>query len=75
MDPALLKQYREDGYFVVRDLLGLDEVEAIWSAIDRDDDWQPLLDKVAAVRRMGQAHGTPPVPASRGTGDESEKAR
>ena len=52
-----------------------DEVEAIWSAIDRDDDWQPLLDKVAAVRRMGQAHGTPPVPASRGTGDESEKAR
>ena len=33
----------------------IDEVEAIWSAIDRDDDWQPLCHKVAAVRRTGAA--------------------
>ncbi|MGQ0590211.1 MAG: protein adenylyltransferase SelO family protein [Sphingosinicella sp.] len=33
----------------------IDEVEAIWSAIDRDDDWSPLHAKVAAVRRMGEA--------------------
>lgn len=33
----------------------IDEVEAIWSAIDRDDDWTPLHAKVAAIRRMGDA--------------------
>ena len=33
----------------------IDEVEAIWSAIDRDDDWQPFDAKVAAIRRMGAA--------------------
>ncbi|MEI9850905.1 MAG: YdiU family protein [Sphingomonas sp.] len=33
----------------------IDEVEAIWSAIDARDDWQPLHDKVAAIRRMGEA--------------------
>lgn len=33
----------------------IDEVEAIWSAIDRDDDWTPLQAKVAAIRRMGDA--------------------
>ncbi len=36
----------------------IDEVEAIWAAIDSDDNWQPLHDKVAALRRMGAAHGT-----------------
>ena len=41
----------------------IEEVEAIWSAIDERDDWQPLSDKVTAIRRMGEAHGTPPVPA------------
>lgn len=41
----------------------IDEVEAIWSAIDESDDWQPLMDKVAALRGMGKAHGTPPAPA------------
>lgn len=39
------------------------EVEAIWAAIDRDDDWAPLHAKVAALRRMGEAHGSAPVPA------------
>lgn len=35
----------------------IDEVEAIWSAIDKDDDWSPLHAKVAAIRRMGKALG------------------
>ncbi|MFZ2997756.1 protein adenylyltransferase SelO [Sphingobium sp.] len=34
----------------------IEEVEAIWSAIDTDDDWAPLHAKVAAIRRMGAAH-------------------
>ncbi len=33
----------------------IEEVEAIWAAIDRQDDWSLLNDKVAAVRRMGEA--------------------
>jgi len=41
----------------------IEEVEAIWSAIDERDDWQPLIDKVAALRRMGDAHGPAPEPA------------
>lgn len=41
----------------------IEKVEAIWSHIDRDDDWAPLESKVAALRRMGEAHGTPPAPA------------
>ncbi|QUT04259.1 YdiU family protein [Sphingobium phenoxybenzoativorans] len=38
----------------------IDEVEAIWSAIDRDDDWGPLHAKVAAIRTMGDALGDAP---------------
>jgi serine/tyrosine/threonine adenylyltransferase len=34
----------------------IDEVEAIWTAIDQSDDWGPLPAKLAAVRFMGQAH-------------------
>ncbi|MEM6476315.1 MAG: YdiU family protein [Pseudomonadota bacterium] len=41
----------------------IEEVEDIWSHIDRDDDWSALTDKVAALRRMGEAHGEPPTPA------------
>jgi len=37
----------------------IDEVEAIWSAIDESDDWTPLHAKVAAVRRMGEAIRVP----------------
>ena len=33
----------------------IEEVEAIWSAIDATDDWGPLHAKIAAVRRMGEA--------------------
>ena len=41
----------------------IEEVEAIWAAIDRDDDWGPLHAKVESLRRMGAAHGPAPVPA------------
>jgi uncharacterized protein YdiU (UPF0061 family) len=41
----------------------IEEVEAIWSAIAERDDWQPLEDKIAAVRTMGEALGEPPVPS------------
>jgi uncharacterized protein YdiU (UPF0061 family) len=34
----------------------IEEVEAIWSAIDEADDWAPLHAKIAAVRRMGDAY-------------------
>ena len=33
----------------------IDEVEAIWAAIDERDDWAPFDAKIAAVRRMGEA--------------------
>ena len=32
----------------------IDEVEKIWSAIASDDDWQPLYQKIDAIRRMGE---------------------
>jgi uncharacterized protein YdiU (UPF0061 family) len=35
----------------------IDEVEAIWSAIADNDDWQPFDNKVKAIRRMGEAMG------------------
>ena len=41
----------------------IDEVEAIWAAIAERDDWEPLTAKIAALRRMGDALGEPPVPA------------
>lgn len=44
----------------------IDEVEAIWEHIDRDDDWTALNEKVSALRWMGEAHGTPPIPAGSG---------
>jgi hypothetical protein len=50
---------REHGYW--RDdapcSMPIDEVEAIWSAIDTADDWTPLYSKVTAIRRMGAALG------------------
>ncbi|MDC8755033.1 YdiU family protein [Erythrobacter sp. sf7] len=41
----------------------IEEVEEIWAAIDKDDDWAPLHAKVAALRRMGEAHGPAPAPS------------
>ncbi len=39
------------------------EVEEIWSAIARNDDWSLLDTKIAALRTMGDALGEPPEPA------------
>lgn len=33
----------------------IDEVEAIWAAIDEGDDWQPFHAKIARIREMGEA--------------------
>ena len=41
----------------------IEETERIWAAIEEADDWQPLADKIAAIRRMGAAHGDAPQPA------------
>ncbi|MEM7689734.1 MAG: YdiU family protein [Pseudomonadota bacterium] len=41
----------------------IEEVEAIWAAIDERDDWSALHAKIEALRRMGEAHGPPPTPA------------
>jgi uncharacterized protein YdiU (UPF0061 family) len=38
----------------------IEEVEALWSAIDSRDDWAPVMAKVDAIRLMGAAHGSPP---------------
>jgi hypothetical protein len=35
----------------------IDEVEAIWTAIDDDDDWGALNRKVERVREAGEAYG------------------
>lgn len=41
----------------------IEEVEEIWQAIAERDDWNPLTEKVEAVRRMGSALGEAPLPA------------
>mgnify|MGYP002651950934 CR=1 FL=1 len=41
----------------------IDEVEAIWAPIAESDDWSSFNDKIAALRRAGEAHGMPPRPA------------
>ena len=46
----------------------IDEVEAIWSAVDERDDWAPLHAKVAAIREMGQALAGEPLAAAAANG-------
>ena len=41
----------------------IEEVVAIWAAIADQNDWGPLEAKIAAIRRAGEAHGPPPMPA------------
>jgi uncharacterized protein YdiU (UPF0061 family) len=36
----------------------VDEVEAIWAAIDAHDDWTSFNNKIAAIRRMGEAYAS-----------------
>jgi uncharacterized protein YdiU (UPF0061 family) len=38
----------------------IDEVERIWAAIDKDDDWSALNQKVAEIRGFGEALGALP---------------
>jgi hypothetical protein len=33
----------------------IEEVETLWSAIAKDEDWQSIKRKVNAIRRMGEA--------------------
>jgi len=56
---APLAQGRAHPYFSQAEPCSMliDEVEAIWSAIDRDDDWTPFHAKIAAIRDMGEALG------------------
>ena len=51
--------------------LVIDEVERIWSAIAERDDWQPLFDQVATIRRLGASLGPAPVPAAQVTTQSS----
>lgn len=44
----------------------INEVETVWDAIAERDDWQPLANKITAIRRMGEAHGPPPLPQGHG---------
>lgn len=41
----------------------IDEVESLWAAIAEGDDWHPLHDKLARIRRVAEAHGPAPVAA------------
>nr|WP_137676093.1 YdiU family protein [Parerythrobacter lutipelagi] len=41
----------------------IEEVEDIWSSIDKHDDWSPLELKIGSIRRMGDALGAPPQPS------------
>jgi len=41
----------------------IDDVEAIWAPIAEHDDWTAFDGAIAAIRRMGQAHGQALPPA------------
>ena len=50
------RKARSDAFWQGRPCsLLIDEVEAIWQAIDRDDDWTAFDAKVATIRAMGAA--------------------
>ncbi|MCX4247440.1 protein adenylyltransferase SelO [Paraliomyxa miuraensis] len=49
-EPYFLQRTRPESMLI-------EEVEALWSAIDERDDWQPLHAKIEAVRAMGRALG------------------
>ena len=55
----------DHGYWADPDAqsMHIDEVEALWAPITADDDWGPLMAKVAALRRMGDALRPAPHPA------------
>jgi serine/tyrosine/threonine adenylyltransferase len=43
--------------------LVIEEVERIWAAIDAQDDWKPLMTKIAEIRQLGNALGEFPLSA------------
>jgi uncharacterized protein YdiU (UPF0061 family) len=51
--------------------LPIERVEAIWAAIDRDDDWQPLFDAVAELRASGNAYPAPDAAPRPGAGEKA----
>ena len=54
--PYAPRKNRTGGYWQTEPCsMLIDEVEAIWAAIDRDDNWAPFDAKIAAIRAMGQA--------------------
>ncbi len=62
VDGALDHPYWSDGAPCT---MLIDEVEDIWRPIAEADDWAPLDAKIAAIRRMGEAHGPAPADAQR----------
>ena len=54
--PYRAREDRSHGYWSGEPCaMAIDEVEAIWAAIDRDDDWTAFHAKIAAIRAMGEA--------------------
>lgn len=52
---ALLSEYPRCGPTLSAPVsLLYDEIEALWDAIDKDDDWQPFHDKVRQIRRFAE---------------------
>jgi serine/tyrosine/threonine adenylyltransferase len=56
--PSSLKILNSDYYLNgVPESLLIDEVEAIWAAIEKSDDWSLFESKIAALRVRGRLHG------------------
>ena len=54
--PYTARKGRDDPYWQGEPCsMLIDEVEAIWAAIDRDDDWAPFHAKIASMRAMAAA--------------------
>jgi hypothetical protein len=62
VDGALAHPYWADGTPCT---MLIDEVEDLWRPIAEADDWAPLTAKIAAIRRMAEAHGASPATAQR----------
>ena len=41
--------------------MSIEEMEALWEPIDKTDHWGPLDEKLAEIRRMGEAHTLQPA--------------
>lgn len=56
LDAAPLRSDRSHAHWTGEPCgMPIEEVEAIWSAIDQRDDWAPFHGKIAAIRAMGAA--------------------